>query len=54
MEGSIPIYRFFEPTIGVHFYTPNQSERDFVKNELGNYNYESIAYYAIPLNESAL
>lgn len=49
VEGSIPVYRFFEPTIGVHFYTPNEEERKFVEDNLNNYDFEGIAYYAFPL-----
>ena len=48
VEGSIPVYRFFEPTLGVHFYTPNEAEKDAVQANLSNYNFEGIAYYALP------
>ena len=47
VEGSIPIYRFFNDT-GSHFYTPSSAERDFVEENLDNYRYEGIAYYADP------
>lgn len=51
VEGSIPVYRFFNPSLGVHFYTPNAAERDFVEDNLPNYELEGIAYYALPLEE---
>ena len=30
VDGSIPIYRFFNSTTGAHFYTPSATERDAV------------------------
>ncbi len=48
-EETIPIHRFYNPTLGVHFYTPNEAERENVEANLPNYNYEGIAYYAIDL-----
>ena len=51
VEGSIPVYRFFEPSLGVHFYTPNEAERDAVQASLPNYEFEGIAYYALPADE---
>ena len=50
VEGTIPIHRFYKPSIGVHFYTPNETERMFVEDNLSNYTYEGIAYYAFPLD----
>ena len=49
-EETIPIHRFYNPTLGVHFYTPNEAERENVEANLPNYNYEGIAYYAIDLD----
>lgn len=48
-EDTIPIYRFYDPTLGVHFYTPNEAEKENVENNLPNYEYEGIAYYALDL-----
>ena len=48
VEGSIPIYRFYEPTIGTHFFTENIDEKTFVENNL-TYDFEGIAYYAYSL-----
>ncbi|MDJ0573285.1 MAG: GDSL-type esterase/lipase family protein [Pleurocapsa sp. MO_192.B19] len=45
VEGTIPIYRFYEPTIGTHFFTENIDEKMFVENNL-SYDFEGIAYYA--------
>ena len=44
VEGTIPIYRFYEPTIGTHFFTENIDEKIFVENNL-SYDFEGIAYY---------
>ena len=45
-EDAIAVYRFYEPTLGVHFYTPDEIEKDSVIANLDNYNYENIAFYA--------
>ncbi|MGB5712855.1 MAG: hypothetical protein WBM44_18340, partial [Waterburya sp.] len=48
--STIPIHRFYEPSLGVHFYTPSEEEKDFVEENLSNYDYEGIAYYANPVD----
>ena len=47
VEGSIPIFRFFNSLRGAHFYTPSATERDAVE-DLANFKSEGIAYY-VPL-----
>lgn len=47
-EGTIPIYRFYEPTVGTHFFTENIEEKMFVEDNLF-YDFEGIAYYAYSL-----
>ncbi|MEM8830377.1 MAG: DUF4347 domain-containing protein [Cyanobacteria bacterium P01_G01_bin.19] len=49
-EETIPVHRFFDPNLGVHFYTPSEVERQNVEDNLPNYDYEGIAYYAIDLD----
>ena len=49
-EETIPVHRFFDPSLGVHFYTPSEGERQNVEDNLPNYEYEGIAYYAIDLD----
>ena len=49
--GTIPVYRFLRPDTGSHFYTPSARERDFVEENLPNYQSEGIAYYAFPVSE---
>ena len=51
IEGSIPIYRFFNNITGAHFYTPSAGERDNVEANLPDFQSEGIAYYALPLPE---
>lgn len=53
VEGSMPIHRFYEPTLGVHFYTPSEVEKNSVMENLDNYTYEGIAYYAMPLETNS-
>ncbi|MGL5796466.1 MAG: hypothetical protein ACRC06_19080, partial [Waterburya sp.] len=52
VEGSIPIYRFYNSTTGSHFYTPSTVERDYVTNDLANFESEGIAYYALPFDST--
>ena len=40
------IYRFLNPSAGVHFYTSNVAERDNVFSTLDNYIYEGASYFA--------
>jgi hypothetical protein len=47
------IYRFFNPERGLHFYTASETERDYVKNNLANYQFEGASYTAVdPLTGS--
>lgn len=48
VAGSIPVHRFYNSTIGAHFYTPTEAEREAVATGLPDYQYEGIAYYALP------
>ena len=52
VEGSIPIHRFYNPIIDAHFYTPSEREREAVETGLPDYQYERVAYYALPLEET--
>jgi hypothetical protein len=48
---SIPVYRFFRPSVGTHFYTVSTAERDsIIQNLSGVYNYEGVAYQAWAAN----
>lgn len=45
--GGNQVFRFFHPTNGVHFFTPNTQERDnIIDNPQWGYNYEGVAYEA--------
>ena len=47
-QGLIPLYRFYLPGKGIHFYTASESERDSVIATLGAvYRYEGIGYYVL-------
>lgn len=43
--GVTPVYRFFRYA-GGHFFTPNQVERNVVRDTNPGYRYEGVAYYA--------
>ncbi len=50
-EGST-VYRFFNPTVGVHFYTASEAERDSVQENLSDiYNFEGASYVGAPHDE---
>ena len=52
-NSSSTVYRFFNPTAGVHFYTADTAERDYVRDNLNNYDYEGESYItADPLTGS--
>ncbi|MEM7590756.1 MAG: hypothetical protein AAF383_04435, partial [Cyanobacteria bacterium P01_A01_bin.83] len=41
------VFRFFDPTAGGHFYTVDEAEKDFVRDNLDNYLFEGETYQAI-------
>lgn len=48
-----PVYRFWSPVFGAHFYTISEAEKNYVINSLNNFwNYEGIAWYAYPSDEA--
>ena len=47
----MPVYRFFNTDTGAHFYTPSEGEKEFVEDNLSNYQSEGIAYYTFPVVE---
>ena len=46
-DGNDIVYRFFNPSAGVHFYTDDENERDFVEDELDNYEFEGPSYRTV-------
>ena len=46
LSGAKPVYRFLNRSTGAHFYTISEIERDFVGDNLNNYDFEGIAYHA--------
>ncbi|MDJ0588894.1 MAG: right-handed parallel beta-helix repeat-containing protein [Pleurocapsa sp. MO_226.B13] len=46
IEGAKPVYRFFNINTGSHLYTMDEIERGFIDENLDNYNFEGIKYYA--------
>ncbi|MEO0687060.1 MAG: hypothetical protein AAFY76_18940, partial [Cyanobacteria bacterium J06649_11] len=41
-----PVYRFYNTLAGGHFFTTSEEERDFVTNNLPQYNYEGVGMNA--------
>ena len=48
--SNVPVYRFYEPSIGTHFFTSDEVEANYVIDNLTNYNFEGIAYYVQPIS----
>ena len=46
LSGAKPVYRFFNQSTGVHLYTISEVEKDYIKDNLSNYTFENVAYYA--------
>ena len=49
-EDAAAIYRFFNPVTGEHLYTANEAERDSIINNLANFEFEDVAFYAFETN----
>ena len=41
------VFRFFNPDVGVHFYTADQNENDFVRDNLDIYDFEGESYRTV-------
>ena len=51
--GDNTIYRFYDRHSGVHFYTADKNERNYVYDRLDNYTYEGASYQGIdPTSET--
>ena len=46
LTGMQPVYRFFNSLTGVHLYTMSEQEKEYIVDNLANYNFENVAYYA--------
>jgi hypothetical protein len=46
------VYRFFNPQVGVHFYTASKTERDSVIDNLPQYQYEGASFKAFTEQEA--
>lgn len=45
VEGTVPVYRFFNTKTGAHLYSINDTEVSNVLNNLAEFNYEGIKFY---------
>jgi hypothetical protein len=46
ISGVKPVYRFFNTETGAHLYTMDENEKGYIKDNLINYNFEGVKYYA--------
>ena len=46
LTGIKPVYRFFNSSTGIHLYTMSENEKEYIIDNLDNYNFENVAYYA--------
>ena len=49
VDGSIPLYRFFNTQTGSHFYTAAEAEKDSIIENLPTFNFEGTAYWVDPV-----
>lgn len=49
-EDAVAIYRFFNSVTGEHLYTANETERDSITNNLADFKFEDVAFYAFETN----
>ena len=53
VDGSIPVYRFYNPVEDVHVFTHSEAEMNEMKADEDNFNDEGIAFYAMPADITA-
>jgi hypothetical protein len=46
LPGIEPVYRFFNTQTGAHLYTMDETEKNYIQDNLANYKFEGIKYYA--------
>ena len=46
IDGALPVYRFFNRDTGAHLYTMDENEKNHIIDNLSNYDFENVAYYA--------
>ena len=46
IENAKPVYRFFNRDTGSHLYTIDENEKNHIQNNLSNYSFDGINYYA--------
>ena len=54
VDGAIPVYRFYNTNLDVHFYTPSAAEKDSVLDTLPQYRQEGIggiSFYVSPVDK---
>lgn len=54
IEGVEPVYRFFNTDTGSHLYTMDETEKEYIQDNLANYSFEGIEYYAFESEPEAL
>ena len=50
LDSAAEIYRFFNSTTGGHLYTTDENERDFIIDNLDNFVFEDVAFFAFETN----
>ena len=54
IDGTRPVYRFFNQLTGAHLYTMDENEKGYIQDNLADYSFEGAAYYAFESNQSEL
>jgi hypothetical protein len=47
------VYRFYDPAVGVHFYTADETEKDSIQANLPNYSFEGESYRTVDATTGA-
>ena len=49
-DSDLTVYRFYNSSLGVHFYTNDKFERNYIFDNLDNYTYEGASYLGVELS----
>ena len=54
IAGAEPVFRFFNQGTGAHLFTMDMNERDYILDNLDNYQLEGTAYYAFEAEQASI
>lgn len=54
IAGAKEVYRFFNNQTGAHIYTMDEVEKQYIQDNLANYNYEGVKFYAFETDQAEI